>query len=118
MRAPQLLEQRAVFALEPFLDVFVLGSFPEPLLDHFVSGHVCPSPCLVRTLRSAWICLVSVVCVVGGVGSRRTQSNRGDAQRVLDLPWCGEARGLGKEHRAFRLVLTVAWRRGAEQLAA
>jgi hypothetical protein len=29
-----------VFALQPFLDVFVLGSFPKPLLDHFVGGHV------------------------------------------------------------------------------
>jgi hypothetical protein len=49
MRAPQLLEQRAVFALEPFLDRFVFGSFPEPLLDHVVGGHVV----LPRAFRPA-----------------------------------------------------------------
>jgi hypothetical protein len=38
----QLLEQLAVLALEPFFYRFVLGSFPEPLLDHFVGGHGCP----------------------------------------------------------------------------
>jgi hypothetical protein len=47
----QLLEQLAVFALEPFLDRFVLGSFPEPLLDRFVGGHGCPSTRVCRTLR-------------------------------------------------------------------
>ena len=49
MRGAQLLGQRAVFALEPFPDRYVFGSFPEPLLDHFVSGHVV----LPRTFRPA-----------------------------------------------------------------
>jgi hypothetical protein len=39
----QFLEQFAVFALESFFDRFIVGSFPESLLDHFVGGHVCPS---------------------------------------------------------------------------
>jgi hypothetical protein len=43
----QLLEQLAVFALQPFLDRFVFGSFPKSLLDDFVGGHVGP-PTRVR----------------------------------------------------------------------
>jgi hypothetical protein len=41
-----------MFTLEPFLDRFVFGIFPESLLDHFVGGHVGP-PTRVRpgTLR-------------------------------------------------------------------
>ena len=35
----QLLEQLAVFPLQPLLDLFVVGIFPEPLLDRFVGGH-------------------------------------------------------------------------------
>jgi hypothetical protein len=37
-----LTEQLAVLAFEPFLDLFLVGIFPEPLLDRFVSGHLCP----------------------------------------------------------------------------
>jgi hypothetical protein len=108
-----------VFALEPFLDVFVLGIFPEALLDHVVGGHVVlPAafgPALYAKPRfplfpwGAW-----------SVASAPEGPSRivGMISGVLVLPWCEAARGLGKKHRAFRLVLTVAWRRGAEQLAA
>jgi hypothetical protein len=40
-----------VLALQPFLDRFVLGSFPESLFDYFVGGHGCPSTRVCRTLR-------------------------------------------------------------------
>jgi hypothetical protein len=47
-----LTEQLAVLAFEPFLDLFLVGIFPEPLLDRFVSGPPLSSPPgLVRTLR-------------------------------------------------------------------
>ena len=44
----KFLEQFAVFALEPFLDRFVLRVFPKPLLDDFVGGHGCPPTRVVR----------------------------------------------------------------------
>jgi hypothetical protein len=79
----QLLKQLAVLALEPFFDVFVFGLFPEPLLDHVVSGHIVLPPGFgpdsTRSLEQP--CVRG--CVVGGVGSRKTQSDRPDDQRVL-----------------------------------
>jgi hypothetical protein len=95
MRAAQLLEQRAVFALEPFLDRFVFGSFPEPLLDHFVGGHVGP-PTQVRPARYAKP--GSALFKWGGsvAPARKTQLDRPDDQRMLDpsrrgtTPWIRE----------------------------
>jgi hypothetical protein len=37
-----------MLALEPFFDRFVLGSFLESLLDHFVGGTVVLPPGFVR----------------------------------------------------------------------
>jgi hypothetical protein len=65
----KFLEQLAVFALESFFDRFVLGSFPESLLDHVVGGHGCPS---TRGLSGSTLSLdlpCEVCCVVGGVGA-------------------------------------------------
>ena len=114
----QLLKQLAMLALQPFLDVFVLGSFPSRCS---ITSSVATLSSHARFVRHSTPSLdfpCYVGCVVGGVGSRRTQSDRPDDQRVLDPPWYEKARGLGKKHRAFRLVLTVAWRRGAEHLTA
>jgi hypothetical protein len=112
----KFLEQLAVFALQPFLDVFVFGSFPEPLLDHVVGGHDCPPTHVWSgTLRQAWICPVSV-----GAWSVAS-APEGPSRIVRMINGCStrpgtKARGLGNKHRAFRLVRTVVWRRGAEQL--
>jgi hypothetical protein len=74
-----------VLALKPFLDVFVFGIFPEPLLDHVVSGHDSSHPGSSGTLREAWSFPVSVGCVVSGIGSRSNQSDRPDDQRDAPL---------------------------------
>jgi hypothetical protein len=107
-----------VFALQPFLDVFVLGSFPEPLLDLFVGGHVVLPPAFGPALYAKPGAVLFPWCVV--VASAPEGPNRivGMINGMIVLPWCEAARGLGKKHRAFRLVRTVAWRRGAEQLSA
>jgi hypothetical protein len=71
-----------VFALEPFLDRFVFGIFPEPPLDHFVGGHDCPPPGFRPAICANSKSALLVGSVGGGVPDDRYPLDRSSANQT------------------------------------